>query len=198
MIIVISGKQGSGKSTLTNELLKRFGPCGAIKMRFAQPLYEMHDACRAILAKYNVQGYNFSVKDGELLQVLGTEWARKTIHDKIWINCLMNQIRNLPKNLHCLIEDTRFQNEFDAFKDVENALTVRLECPTILRKVRCENWRSNDTHLSETDLDAYAEAGKFDLYFKTDQLDVATIADQIVAHINQKIVHEINQRSEGF
>lgn len=184
MIILISGHQGSGKSTLTNELLKHFGPVGAIKLRFAQPLYEMHDIIRNILAKYHVTNYNYTTKDGYLLQALG-EWGRAHISKDVWTHCVLNQVMENPKNLVQIIEDARFEHEVDPFMKLPNCLTVRLECPESIRKQRAEMWRENTDHPSETGLDKYAKDGKFDLYFRTDSTSTEEIAECIEVAISQ-------------
>jgi len=185
MIIVISGPQGSGKSTLANELIKMFGPCGALKQRFAQPLYEMHHACRSVLARYKVEGYNYDQKDGDLLQLLGTEWGRKTIRDSIWIECIHTAIKNAPKNIVHIIEDCRFRNEFDSFNNMPEVLRIRLAAPEHVRKVRAESWRENTSHASEIDLNQYAENGKFDMYFQTDIEPVNEIVMKVMMKVSQ-------------
>jgi hypothetical protein len=68
-----------------------------------------------------------------------------------------------------IVSDCRFRNEFDGFPD---AFKVRLECDRDIRKSRCSQWRENDTHISETDLDGYAEEGKFDCVIDTGDLTV--------------------------
>lgn len=183
MIILISGKQGSGKSTLANALCTKFGPVGAVKTRFAQALYEMHDCCRAILAKYNIDRYEFGKKDGNLLQLLGTEWGRKTIRETVWVETVLNQIRNAPKNIVHIIEDCRFRNEFDAFHNVPNVIKIRLNCSEEIRKGRAEMWRENSSHPSEIDLDEYAELMKFDMSFNTAHESIDDIVEKIMNHV---------------
>lgn len=168
MIILISARQGAGKTTTAVNLCKKFGPVGAIRTRFAQPLYEMHDACRNILLKYGLKEYDYTMKDGNLLQLLGTEWARKHINENIWADILRNQIRSMPKNLIKIVEDVRFPNEFDAFDSFdEPVVKLRLTCPRDIRKQRAEMWRENENHASETSLDEHVENNKFDIYIDT-------------------------------
>lgn len=173
MIILISGKQSCGKSTLANKILTECGPVGAIKLRFAQPIYEMHDAIRNILNKYKIENYDYSKKDGTLLQILGTEWARKNIDPDVWTKAMKTQLQNIPSNIIKVVEDVRFKNEFHMFDSIdEDIVKIRLVCPKEIRMQRAESWRENDNHESEIDMNDYAENGKFDMYLQTNVLSV--------------------------
>jgi thymidylate kinase len=177
MIIMVSGKQGSGKSTLVTELAAYFTklqmPIRVV--RFAGAIYEMHDACRSILKKYKIGGqYDYSKKDGPLLQLLGTEWGRNTIYKGIWVDCVRNLISDISKyapETVFLIEDLRFKDEFTM---CDSALKIRLECDREIRKQRCSMWRDNETHQSETDLDDWLD--RFDLVLDSGKFN----ADQIL------------------
>jgi hypothetical protein len=182
-IVVESGKQGSGKTTLAKKLAAYFGESHK-RMRFAEPLYEMHDACREILKKYKIQNYDYSKKDGDLLQLLGTEWGRKKIHDNVWVDCLLNALRELPHDSIVTIEDCRFENEFDAFNNVPNTIRIRLEASRATRLARAEMWRSNENHDSETGLDHYAATDKFDFRFDCDRQTADEIFAIVTAHVD--------------
>lgn len=190
VIILISGKQGSGKTTLAKHLENRYGfednrPTGKFhRLRFAQPLYEMHNACRAILSKYNFEAYDYDVKDGKLLQLLGTEWGRNSIHQQIWVLLLNNQLRALPKDSIVTVEDCRFENEFDAFNSVPNVIRVRLEASRQTRMQRAENWRVDENHASETSLDHYAAMGRFDMILDADRLTEKDICQTVFQRID--------------
>lgn len=172
--VLISGKQGSGKTSLQHALndawFKRTGFDSCI-VNFADILYEMHDAVLAVLHKYWPK--RDLVKDGPLLQLLGTEWGRGTVDIDIWVKCLKNRAIKMnelsPSEHECLfiVGDCRFPNEFDAFPE---ALTVRLEASTGVRKARCSMWRDRDDHPSETGLDGYKD--KFDLLINTESRTV--------------------------
>lgn len=187
--ILLSGKQGSGKTTLAEMLEKRFryAGYGLVRHRFAAPVYTAHDAVYAVLRPLGILPE--TKKDGELLQLLGTDWGRKKDPD-IWVKAARNHIAQLEKHfegtkvvLVTLVEDTRFKNEFDGFPE---ALRVRLECPEEIRRTRTTSWRENTMHPSETDLDDYVAQGKFDLVEKTDTIGVETTADDVLKAFKQK------------
>lgn len=169
-IILLSGKQGSGKTTISKALIEQAKQLGfdyAGSMKFADTLYTLHEY---ILNKMEtLTGKARAIKDGPLLQLLGTDWGRKTFGDNVWVDILKNKISEFDKTPSSakrliIIDDCRFENEFDAFPE---ALRVRLTCPEDVRKMRCASWRENTNHPSETGLDEYAQKSKFDLEFVT-------------------------------
>lgn len=132
--------------------------------------------------------YGFVAKDGELLQLLGTEWGRNCVGKNIWVDCLKGELEHLKKiwtekhHLFCIVGDCRFENEFDSFPD---ALRVRLYCDKETRKKRCSDWREKDAHLSEIGLDKYAGQGKFDLCLHTKYMDISECAEQILRALTE-------------
>ncbi len=105
-IIGITGKAGSGKSTVTTcllaELRNRFHP--ARRHAFADRLKGI---CREM-------GWN-GVKDKRgrrLLQIIGTEAGRECIGQDVWINVLDRQLKEIHAEL-VVIEDCRFDNEVE-------------------------------------------------------------------------------------
>src|SRR5271166_4214568 len=82
-ILLISGQQGSGKTTTTDlicEMLFKL-KWNHKSFKFATPLYEMHNAVRKVALYYNLP---MPEKDGGFLQWLGTEWGRKNYGDDVW------------------------------------------------------------------------------------------------------------------
>lgn len=183
-IIMISGKQGSGKTTLADRLYdKLVNPdtlTGVVRLKFADPLYAANEALKDAMEPF---GIPVSEKEGAFLQFLGTEWGRKKDPD-IWVKALKKQVSfyeaQAPGSF-IIIDDCRFKNEFDAFPD---ALRIRLKAPEEDRKVRTHVWRDNTLHASETDLDDYES--KFELVIDTG----ANTKDQtllaVLKHINLK------------
>ena len=124
-ILVISGKMGSGKTTLGvsvgAEWQKTKGN-KAIFINFADAIYDMHDFCIGYLRGHGI--VRDIKKDGPLLQLLGTEWGRKTISENVWVDLLKSKIakasapdRSLGQNQLFIVSDCRFKNEFDAMED---------------------------------------------------------------------------------
>lgn len=192
LVVLLSGKQGSGKTStaiaLKVALINHFNDkreyTFTYQNRFAEPLYQMHYKCRQVLQDFGITDYDYSKKDGNLLQLLGTEWGRKSIYDDIWVRCIQKFVEKETKenarNIF-IIEDMRFENEFDGFPE---GLKVRLEASEETRKSRAEMWRERTDHPSEIDLDKYAADGKFDMYLDAEGLtldeNVKIILDEVV------------------
>ena len=172
-VVLLSAKQGGGKSSIQKALAEKWsertGQAVAC-LNFADVLYEMHDAVLEVLHRY-WPNRNLA-KDGPLLQMLGTDWARKTIDQDIWVKCMQKKaelwFRENPGGL-LIVGDCRFENELHAFPE---ALRVRLNCPEKVRQARCSMWRENTEHPSEIGLDGAAERGEFDMYLNTETTPV--------------------------
>ena len=137
-IIAIAGLIGSGKDTAADYLCTVHG---FKRMSFAASL---KDAVSAIF------GWNRELLEGStkhsrewrdevdqwwadrldiphltprwVLQQWGTEVARKSFHDDIWIAALENKIRNIKEDI--VITDCRFPNELSAIKNA-GGITMR-------------------------------------------------------------------------
>lgn len=182
-VILISGKMGSGKTTLATHLVKAINlhqKFYCVAMKFADPLYQMHDYCLAVL---NQSGVDTKKKDGKLLQLLGTDWARSTIDENIWVKVAQNRVRKIKPTAYdhtnvVIFDDCRFKNELLAFPD---AIKIRLECNKEMRRQRCDSWRDNEMHPSEIDLDDWVTSpGRFDFIFNTGVQPVEMYARMIL------------------
>lgn len=177
LIILISGKQGSGKSTLAAGLTEFLGTIYYIvTYKFAQPLYTIHDLINNYMSTL---GFHPPVKDGTLLQVLGTDWGRTVYGSNVWVDALKNRITKESAEI-IIIDDLRFPEELLAFKQ-SNAISIRLEAPEALRKVRAEGWRDATDHPSETALDSHISS--FDLLINS-----ADISKQDILHLSLKTI----------
>lgn len=193
VVVMISGKQGSGKSTTAQALRAVLGSkgIGVIYDRFAKPLYDAHDAVLAVLRPQGILPDPDIKKDGLLLQVLGNDWARE-VDPNMWVRAFQNRVQqykdrfaaNPHMKVAIICEDCRYVNEFDAIPD---AVRVRLEAPEEVRHPRTDQWRKNTTHKSEVDLDQHVLDGKFDRVFRTDTTSVsdvtAAVGDLVVAKL---------------
>jgi energy-coupling factor transporter ATP-binding protein EcfA2 len=189
-VILISGQQGSGKTTLSNLLLKVFESeyIKLTPMKFADPLYAMHEALRGVCKEWDIP---FGGKEGELLQFLGTEWGRNKRGADVWVNAVKSRIASAADSdpeATIVIDDCRFKNEFYAFPD---ALRVRLVAPESVRKVRADGWRENTRHISETDLDDLA--GEFDLIIDTSTDNKLQVASKVIEAYNVKFATNVGK-----
>ena len=187
-IVLLSGKQGSGKTTLSSRLFARFyvkrPEIKVIEIKFAEAIYAMHDKCLELMRTYGVETPEI---DGRLLQLLGTEWGRKHYGEDVWVNVLRNKIESLVRynpegQWLFVVSDCRFKNEFDAFPE---ALRVRLVASEEVRKERAEKWRETVNHPSEIDLDEYSAAGKFDLYLDTERTPIEGCLSLVLAQLEK-------------
>lgn len=185
-IIMVSGLQGSGKTTLCKGLCDKLEH--PVFLNFADPLYELHNA---VLEKARGMGIKVPRDpDGPLLQLLGTDWGRNTIDVDLWCDYLRDRIATQKglwaDELTFVIGDLRMVNEFH-FMDAhlapnDSLIRVRLECPEEVRKERRgPKWRPNTKHQSEIDLDDYVKTGRFDIVLHTHLMDVETCVSSVLS-----------------
>lgn len=166
-IFILSGKQGSGKTTYAKYLQAFLGIDNTKILKFAAPLYALHDRCLPLLKQYGVRPDSME-KDGELLQVLGTTYGRKCLGENVWVDIVAREayvwLSQRPDNF-VIIDDARFENEINTFR--EDAYLIRLTAPEAVRKARCSYWRENTQHPSEIGLDEYERQMIFDVVLDT-------------------------------
>ncbi len=162
-IILLSGRQGAGKSTHARAIVDELTHQGYVvfPMKFAATLYEIHDEVRRILREKGID--ELKGIDGPLLQLLGTEWGRKTRGENIWVNAAKADVDKFTFKVNTagkkpvfVFDDCRFPNELSAWGD--KSFRIRLEAPEDIRMVRAEKWRDNTEHPSETSLDGISDA----------------------------------------
>jgi adenylate kinase family enzyme len=180
MIVMISGKQGSGKTTLANLIEQKLDPnvFHVKRAKFADPMYEIYNFAK------NITGVE-KEKDGTFLQIIG-DWGR-SIDPTIWINSFKRKNSDIDeKSLFgfkklLIVDDLRFKKEFVAFDD---AIRIRLECPRQIRMERCTSWREDDCHISETDLDDWNT--RFDLTLDSSKFQTQSLAEIVIEKIYDK------------
>lgn len=170
-LILISGKAGSGKTTLAQQLMADLKSVGkkVTALRFAQPVYEAHWAAQRALEPYGIKAVD---KDRVLLQLIGTEWGRNTRGENVWVDAVASRIQDFDDAGYdyVVIDDCRYPNELNHQYGVPT-LKVRLEASDDLRQTRLGGALPPD-HASETSLD-HAE---FDYVFSTDYVQPETLS----------------------
>ena len=195
-VILISGHQGSGKTTIGNELAKelqiQIKNIYCNQLIFAQTIYEIHDSMRNILRSKGIKVPK--EKDGDFLQDMGTKHGRKKYGNDVWVDCAKKSVDNVvagynkkgyeDANVVCIFSDCRFENEFEGFSD---AIRIRLECPRETRMKRVSMWRDNDTHLSEISLDQHSANKRFNIYLNTETTNVEDCVSKIIIYYKEYV-----------
>lgn len=144
MIIGLCGKKGCGKSSFA----KFAEELGFVTLSFATPLKDALHAMgisREMLDDPKLKESPTSFVYGgltprQLLQYLGTEFGRKMVSESIWVDHLIDRMRNCQSDKF-VIDDVRFDNEAEA---------IKFEGGTIIEIVRDDSfYKSNDLHPSE-------------------------------------------------
>lgn len=142
ILIGISGKLGTGKSTLANAIISQLG---GTRVSLAAPIKEVQDM---IYRKLNLTMEG--EKDRDLLIALG-KWGRSK-HENFWLNEVEHLIDTL-EDIVIICDDIRFPNEAKFFQD--NGVLIRIN-----GEQRGVNVDHNINDSTETSLDSYP----FDFY----------------------------------
>lgn len=128
-IIGLAGAKGVGKTTVAQEIADRYVDPVEI-LSFASPLKKMlvamgipnrnvHDP------KFKDEPINWIGKSArELMQSLGTEWARNQISDDIWLRSMESRMSVFNINVPIVIDDVRFDNEVDYIKSIDGKIVL--------------------------------------------------------------------------
>jgi hypothetical protein len=153
MIVAISGKIGSGKSTV-GEIFEREG---YVLDSFAK---SVKDICSIIFGydRNKIEGStpadrlwrekidkNFTPRDAMVL--VGTDFGRNMIHQNIWIETLFNRY---DKNKDLLITDLRFPNEYSEIKK-RGGIVIRINRPNLSKLTNL----NSSNHITECALDEH-------------------------------------------
>lgn len=166
MVIMISGKAETGKTTFAELLVEKFKKSNekALIVNFA-------DYLKFICRQYLDWDGQKDEKGRGLLQYEGTDYVRARDVD-FWTKSAYNFINIYEERFdHFLIADTRFKSEVEFFKQKDmNPMLIRLHRPGH------ENSLTQEArgHASEIDLDDY----KYDRYFEArDIKELKDVAD---------------------
>jgi len=198
MIIGISGKKNSGKSTVS-EILNKKGFyldsfAATVKdiasLLFSYPREKLEgntveDRLWREREDENLSkflGKSFSPRNA--LTLIGTEFGRDMIHENIWIKTVFDRYeQSLNPNL--VITDVRFPNEFDSiklYKLYKNipVFNIRISRPGV----------PTSEHISETALDEKDLNGEFDYYIINDgsKIDLEEKINLILDDIKKRIL----------
>ena len=158
-IIGFAGKKKSGKDSLAQALITQHNDVLFSHIAFAEPVKSM---AHALLVKAGLSSdnatkmlYNQELKERclpellglsarQIMQTLGTEWARSLSPD-IWVNIGLNKAKEVNEaGRAALITDVRFPNEVAAIRNAGG----------IVVWVKRDATNNNDTHSSENSLTA--------------------------------------------
>lgn len=149
MLIVLTGKIGSGKSTVAEILVKDF--CFK-ELTFAEPLKQFALSIGFTYEQiYGTQEQKallindfWGVSGREFMQTFGTDIMRKqSFYKDFWVKALEVKLKSIPSDENIVISDARFLNEIQMTKKF-NSIVVRLDRDTL-----------NFKHESENSLDGY-------------------------------------------
>jgi dephospho-CoA kinase len=126
IIIGITGKAGSGKDTLAQNLINN----GYIKLSFGSALKDIVSIItgwsrdfvdgtndeRHLRETLKHPDYNKTCR--ELMQIIGTDLFRNQLADNIWVNIIKNKIESDKTNNKFVITDIRFNNEAHMIKSM--------------------------------------------------------------------------------
>lgn len=127
MLVGLCGLAGSGKSTVAAILRDRrnFTP-----IAFADPIYAAVAAITGLSADELANRENketplawLGKSPRELLQTLGTEWGRESVHQEIWVRRAMRRAAAIVGGGgHVAVTDCRFTNEAEAVRQAGGAV----------------------------------------------------------------------------
>jgi hypothetical protein len=168
MIIILTGRMGSGKDTVCDFVTKHYG---AIKITLAKPiknvgsmLFDWDDehSNGSLKEKEDIR-YGFSPR--EFYQWFGTDVMQKALRKRfpnwkhgnlIWTNIAISEIDSIQtfapdnENFLFVVNDCRFPHEVDAFRrhfGPDSVLVVKIE------RTRLSWWKKLCLHKSEKMLD---------------------------------------------
>lgn len=203
ILITLTGKQGSGKSSLAQGLheclMQRLGletgyrvVSGVRETTIAGPLYEI-----SAFIDSEIRGVAHE-KNGKLLQGIGDAY-RSAFGESSLIEHAMSAISLSHAEMDPLavvVSDARLPSEVAAFRQYAEKIgavfvAVSLTADQDLRKARTKSWREETQHKTESAMDAAAD-GFFDVTLDTGVLSKEQTLQTVMSVLNGKLA------SSGF
>lgn len=128
MKIAICGNIGSGKSSLADEIKNRYNYFYWKKTSFAKKVKDLA-----------TELFGMKEKDRTLLIDLATKM--REIDSNVWINVIMNKIK---VNSYVIIDDLRLTNEYQAIKEKQFDLIIKLDTDKDILENRIKTLYKND------------------------------------------------------
>ena len=182
MIILVAGKAGSGKDSISQYLVDNYGfKHDSLAAPLKRLVSDVFDIPLHILNPHNPKDRQVREEElkswpgwtpRKLLQFVGTELFRTNIADDIWVRSLWLRINKNPTE-NVTVSDVRFPNEREYLVKMapQNVYTIRVERPG------CDGSTSGGikTHASEAfeieaDFVIKNDSTLQDLYAKVDEI----------------------------
>jgi len=185
LYIGISGKMGSGKTTLTNGLINNIdlgGHTTTERVSLAKPIKDIQDSIYSQLSM-DMEGE----KDRDLLIALGM-WGRGKDPD-FWLKKAVEEMQRVDSRV-IICDDIRFINEANWFK--KNGILMRIN-----GEQRGSNVDHNTSNVTETALDDYS----FDYYLDNRESAEATLSQALyclMIHMNGKLEEDEDGKCERY
>lgn len=183
-IVVIGGRSQSGKDTVGNHLVNRYGyERYAFADKLKESLFQVNPTI--IVKDFEKTGFDMSlVQDttasggsvlqvadlvavggwdqakqipqvGKLLQLMGTEGGWMVHGSDVWVNLCEDQFESeLPVTTPVVITDLRFPHEIDWAARRENAFTVRIQRPDQHEVSTRDGNHIGERNVNQLDVDA--------------------------------------------
>jgi len=152
LVGIYSPYPGAGKSTVADMLVREYG---FVRVKMADGLKAM---LRSLLAyqgvpmckideiiegseKHRHSPFLFDKTPRHAMQTLGTEWGRNCMGQSFWLEVADTKIRPLlwdGKNV--VVDDVRFDNEYDYLKKDMNGVMVQIRRPSLEAEKPKRNW----------------------------------------------------------
>lgn len=176
MKLAICGKMCSGKSTLANTI------------KVMDPRYEIVSIGQAV-KDIGTTYFGMEGKDRDLLIQIGTKM--REIDPEVWTNYIVRKTKHMT---HCIIDDMRYQNEYDILK--EHGFTfVQLHVSRHIQEQRLKKLYPRDYQRHLHNRDHPSEANEY--VWNEGKEPVLTIDNSETAqHVMQR-VHSFLQKNEN-